>query len=187
MRSTFLAIFFFLIVNSSFGQIIGFKPKQKNNFDFSLTKKKDTKTAVILSSILPGSGQFYNGKLYKIPIIYTLGSFTVYEYLQINSQYHMYYNDELLLQDTNFTDTSLLKSGITDINTLAQKISETDRKRQYFAVGTFLVWTLNVIDAYIDAEFSDFDVSEDLTLSIRPTYKIIAQKPFYGLSLNLYF
>lgn len=183
-----ILIFLFVvtITNSLSSQVINrFLVNYTDIYHFNKDKKpRNPKTAVWLSTILPGAGQVYNGKFWKVPFIYGAGYLTFTQYQKNNSDYKNYYHDHLILDDSNSTEQLLM--GITDVNILYQKLSESGRKRSLFLLGTVLVWTLNIVDAYVDAELSNFDVSKDLAFNIHPKIDYLNNKPFAALCVKLY-
>jgi len=121
--------------------------------------------AAIMSACLPGLGQIYNHKVWKVPIIYAaLGGLT-YGFIQNNKQYNYYRKNLIALNDgdssTNNT-TPLTQHGL-----VAQKNSYR-RYRDLCIIGGVVVYVLNIIDANVDAHLRTFDVSDDLSLRIKP-------------------
>lgn len=149
-------------------------------------KIKNPKLAIALSSVVPGAGQVYNGKFWKAPIFYA-GFYTSYYFFnQFNISYNVYRNDILLVQNST-TGNVITISGETDINVLEDRYNEYRRKRDLAFLGGVLVWGLNIIDAYIDAELSNFDVSEDLSFRIKPSINYFATyNPNLSLTVQFY-
>ncbi|MFI5142302.1 MAG: DUF5683 domain-containing protein, partial [Bacteroidia bacterium] len=88
---------------------------------------------------------------------------------------------------SNIQIPSNLYLNVTDLNT--QK-AVYDKYRDFSAVGILIIYALNVIDASIDGHFKTFDVSDNLSLSIKPKTFFIVQNPKSigaGLSLSLTF
>lgn len=155
-----------------------------------------TKRAAIWSAVIPGAGQIYNEIGYrripqkkhrawwKVPIIYGgLGACGYYFYQ--NNKLSALLKQEYLFRQDNPT-ASYLDERFID-HTEAQLITDFDfysKRRDYLIVGFIGVWGLNVIEAYVDAHFVTFDVSEDLSLSWAPSY-IGGRYP--GLSLQMNF
>ena len=127
----------------------------------SLDKVKEKSTLpVYFSTILPGAGQIYNGKWWKVPIIYGALGFSSYMYLNLDYQYHVLLQD-LITRQNGFSYTI---SGITDIATLKSTKDQFRNWRDLTGIGIGVIWILNIIDAYVDAEFTNFDVSPVLSL-----------------------
>lgn len=153
-----------------------------------IAKKHKPRTAVWLSAILPGLGQAYNKKYWKIPIVYAgFGglSYAVYytatNYQQARKAYR------LQVDDDPFTKGEY--KGYSDPETL--KAQRDFHKRNLTISGICMaVWySLNLIDAAVDAHLFDFNMSDDLALHWEPTmvnpYPLQPMAMSYGLKLNL--
>lgn len=135
--------------------------------------------AVWLAAVFPGAGQIYNRKYWKLPIIY--GGFAGCAYaLNWNNQMYSDYSQAYLdIMDNNPNTNSFvdfLPSG-TDVNgRLDFYKKQFKRKKDFYrrnrdlSIFCFIgVYLLSIIDAYVDAELSDFDISKDLGLKIEPS------------------
>lgn len=144
------------------------------------TWKPDVKRALWLSIVLPGAGQIYNRKYWKLPIIY--GGFLgcIYAMTWNNQMYHDYAQAYVDIMDNDPSTQSYnqflhLGTKIDDSNKERyQELfkSRKDRFRRWrdLSVFSFIgVYVLSIIDAYVDASLSDFDISRDLSLHIQPT------------------
>ncbi len=138
------------------------------------------KRAMWLAMVLPGAGQIYNRKYWKLPIFYGgfLGCFYAMEWN--NQMYADYSKAYLDLMDDDpatqsYNDFMHLGAAITDANKSMYEQRFKRRKdyyRRYRDLSFFCiigVYALSIIDAYVDAQLSAFDISEDLTLRVRPT------------------
>ncbi len=139
----------------------------------SLSKKKSPKRAALFSAVLPGAGQAYNGKYWKVPIVYSALGTAAFLYQYNNKQYHKFLTGYQQRIDTSLTETIFSEDIATDV--LLEYKNSTRRNRDLSVVIFLAVYGLNIIDATVDAELSDFDVSDDLSLKISP--EII---PLYG-------
>ena len=144
------------------------------------TWRPDTKRAMWLALVLPGAGQIYNRKYWKLPIIY--GGFVgcAYAITWNNQMYHDYsqaYMD--IMDDAPNTQSynQFLHLGATIDASNIERYKEIFRKRKdkyrrWRDMGTFVmigIYAFSVIDAYVDASLSEFDISDDLTLRVEPT------------------
>ena len=139
--------------------------------------------AAFYSAILPGLGQAYNKKYWKIPLVYGAIGTSLYFYIDNNKKYHNYrdaykrrlegYNDD----DYQFLDDSRLIAG--------QKFYQRNRDLSALFVVGFYV--LNIIDANVDAALIQFNVNE--RLSVRPEIypADVTFKPNVGLTFNYHF
>ena len=154
--------------------------------------------AVLYSAVCPGLGQAYNRKYWKIPIVY--GAFMGLSYGIIwNHQYFKDYKNgyvDFLQGIPNQTWQNLIVEGKeTDPAHLAwvrkvlkQKRDRYRRWRDMCIIGMAGVYALNIIDAFVDAQLIDFDISEDLSLNVSPSIMHTSDiGNSYGLHFQLHF
>lgn len=126
--------------------------------------------------VFPGGGQIYNRKYWKLPIFY--GGFTgcAYALSWNNTMYKDYAQAYRDLKDNNPNTNSYLEllppnSNIDKGRLESLLKNRKDRFRRYrdLSVIAFIgVYVLSIIDAYVDAELSNFDISPDLSMRIEP-------------------
>ncbi len=126
------------------------KPKDPVTKKFRM--RKSPTTAVLLSAVLPGAGQFYNESYWKVPIIGGLVGYFGYEYFRNNNLYKDYRDDYAASQ------TELNPDGDFTLKTLREFYRD---QRDDFVWYFLIVYVINMVDAYVDAHLFDFDVSED--------------------------
>jgi hypothetical protein len=141
--------------------------------------KHSVKKATLLSAVLPGAGQIYNKKYWKLPIIY--GAFAGLGYLiAFNNKEYRNYEDALVARlddDPNTVDTEYTdKYTDENLRTLSDYYHS---NRDLSIVVTVLVYALNIIDAHVDAHMYTFDVSDDLSMRVEPT---LVPKTYMGFS-----
>lgn len=127
------------------------------------------KKAAWMSTALPGLGQAYNRKFWKIPIVYGLGGYTVYAALANNSFYKLY-RDAYRLRTDGDPLTLDTYPDETDF-TLQQRRDEFRRDRDYFWILTGVVYVLNIVDAAVDAHLFYFNVSDKLSMQFLPPHQ----------------
>lgn len=165
--------------------------------------KPDPIRALWLSLIFPGAGQIYNRKYWKLPIVY--GGFLGCAYaLTWNNQmlrdYSQAYLDIMDSDPNTKSYEKMLPIGY-DISGREEQFKEIFKnKKNYFRkyrdmsiFAFFAVYAIAAIDAYVDAELSSFDISEDLTLrvtpavistrSIAPSHQQMSLQPEQGLGV----
>lgn len=138
------------------------------------------KRAMWLAVVLPGAGQIYNRKYWKLPIVY--GGFLgcIYAWRWNNQMYSDYSQAYMDIMDNDPTTNSFnqflhLGVTVTDANkTQYQNLfkKRKDYYRKYRDLSIFCligVYALSIIDAYVDASLSQFDISKDLSLKIEPS------------------
>ncbi len=141
--------------------------------------------ATIMSACLPGLGQIYNHKYWKAPVIYAalggLGYWGV-----TNQKKYRYYSDNLRYandDDLNTTNATLYNND----QLIAQKRYYRKFRDMSIMLGA-LVYAINIIDANVDAHLRTFDVSDDLSLQLKPYSNFdYNNKLQAGLSLKLKF
>lgn len=140
----------------------------------SIRKAFNPKKATIRSLILPGWGQAYNKKYWKIPIVYGAlgisGSVFFYNlsnYRDIRFAYAAKYKASLTPPDS--TDYRKIKSYLLrfDLNSLRNYRDEFRQNIDYSVLVFFLLWGVNVADATVDAHLKTFDVAPDLSLRFK--------------------
>ena len=147
----------------------------KKEIDQKIWVPNPTK-ATWLALVIPGGGQIYNRKYWKLPIFY--GGFAGCAYaLTWNSKmykdYSTAYKDAMNgnMQSSSITD--LLPPGYkiseTQLKELLRKRKDTYRRYRDLSIFAFIgVYRLSVIDAYVDAELSNFDITPDLSMKVEP-------------------
>jgi len=144
------------------------------------TWKPNPQRALWLAMVLPGAGQIYNRKYWKLPIFYGGFMGCIYALSWNNMMYKDYSQAYLDLMDTDESTNSynkFLHLGVTITKDNEERYKEIfkgrkDKYRRWRDMSIFVmigVYALSVIDAYVDAELSEFDISKDLSLEVRPT------------------
>ena len=154
--------------------------QQKEAIDKWSTWRPNPKRALWLALVIPGGGQIYNRKYWKLPIVY--GGFIgcLYAMNWNNTMYKDYSQAFIDLSDNDpgtqsYNQFLHLGVQITPANEDRYKDifkKRRDKFRRWRDLSFFVlvgVYALSVIDAYVDAELSEFDISDDLSLRIEPT------------------
>ncbi|MEL5893878.1 DUF5683 domain-containing protein [Bacteroides sp. GD17] len=133
--------------------------------------------ATWLALVIPGGGQIYNRKYWKLPIFY--GGFAGCAYAltwngKMYKDYAAAYKDavngnfesssitDLLPPNYNYTESQLTE--------ILRKRKDTYRRYRDLSIFAFIgVYLLSVVDAYVDAELSNFDITPDLSMKVEPT------------------
>ena len=143
--------------------------------------------AAFYSAILPGLGQAYNGKYWKIPLVYAGIGTGVYFYINNNKEWNRYrdaYKNRLAGRKDEFTvdgDERISDDGLIR----AQEFYRRNKEISILVIAGFYV--LNIIDANVNAHLQQFNVSEDLSLKPNMEFDDFTGKSNYGLSLNFRF
>ncbi|MDP4186917.1 MAG: DUF5683 domain-containing protein [Bacteroidota bacterium] len=144
--------------------------------------------ASLMSAILPGLGQAYNKKYWKIPILYG-GIGTLIYYIRLNNrEYNKYENSYIALTNP--------QPGYSDAFNGTKSSDELKFYKEYYRRWRDLSWiilsgtyVLNIIDATVDAHFFNFEISDDLSLKISPSILPIPNMatPSLGITCSINF
>ena len=151
----------------------------------SLPKHSPAK-ATIMSLAVPGLGQAYNKKYWKIPVVYALIGTPLYFALKQRESFEDFKDAYI----TRNVDMQVDKyDGVYTNQQLLSLIDYHRKNRDLFFVLTGVAYALNVVDAAVDAHLYYFDVSDDLAGNIRPTFQYSAfdRQPVPSLTLSLKF
>jgi len=145
--------------------------------------------AAFYSAVVPGLGQAYNKKYWKIPLIYAGMATGVYFYIQNDKDYDRF-RDAYKRRLAGFTDDEFYGDGenpIISTDRLIDAQKSAQRNKDLSIVVTLVFYLVNIIDANVDAHLRQYNVSEDL--SIQPNFEIntINAQANYGLSLKYNF
>lgn len=154
-------------------------PVKKQKRDWK-TWRPDPKKALWLAIVIPGAGQIYNRKYWKLPIVY--GGFVgcAYAMRWNNMMYKDYSQAYIDLTDNDPNTKSYerfqqFSNRITQANIQRYQELFKNRKnrfRRWRDLSFFVmcgVYAISIIDAYVDASLSEFDISDDLTMRVAPT------------------
>ena len=156
------------------------------------TKKKHSpRLAAIRSAIIPGWGQVYNKRIWKVPIVYTAIGIPAYLFFDNKKWYDRTKYAYAVASSPNPSQDSIdkvhkrLKFFVENkqATALVNYRNEFRRKMDYSILFFLLFWSLNIVDATVDAHLRDFDVSPDLSLKFKP----MLNNNNYGVGLVLTF
>ncbi len=144
---------------------------------------KNPRKAVILSAILPGAGQVYNNKTWKVPIIYG-GLATDIYFIGFNNRRYEVFKEALNGFDNG--DTSQFPN--LNREALVRNVNYWRRNRDLTFLLLGVIYALNMVDANVDAHLSGFEISDDLALDVEPHFESFAgNNNSLGISFKLNF
>lgn len=163
--------------------------------EVAVKKKKEKKTipyeplaparAAFYSAVLPGLGQAYTKKYWKIPIVYGALGTGVYFYLQNNNQYkdlRDVYKARLAGENPeNLEFSNLSEDQLIDLQRRFRRDAE------LALLVTAGLYILNIVDANVTAHLQQYNISDDLSLRPKMNFNDLNAKPNYGLSLSYSF
>jgi hypothetical protein len=155
--------------------------KQKSDTSKVTTFKPDPVKVVWMGAIIPGYGQIMNRKYWKLPIVY--GGFLgcAYAISSNGSRYQTYKNAYRDIIDTDPTTNSFIDilpagrtvesmGGIASYAATLKTGQENYRRyRDLSIIATVAYYAITLVDAYVDAQLYDFDISPDLSMRFQPT------------------
>jgi hypothetical protein len=173
-----------LIVKDTTGKIIARSKVHKRGIlgswrDSTGNRSFEPRKAAIYSAILPGLGQFYNKKYWKVPLAWAAVGIPIYTYFDNKLFYNRLryalsvveigagnpgYDDAL--ESVHSSLLSLVKNG--QKQSLLNYRNEFRKNMDYSILFTLLFWGLNVIDATVDAHLKGFTVNDNLSMQIKP-------------------
>jgi Family of unknown function (DUF5683) len=144
-------------------------------------KRHDPRKATIRSAMIPGWGQIYNHKYWKLPIVYAAVGIPAYTYFWNRSLYHQYQQaisiiDTYAQQGISPVPDSVIARlpsyvgylvSYGDENSLRTYRNEYRKDEDYSILFFLLFWGLNVVDATVDAHLMYFDVSDQLSMHLQ--------------------
>lgn len=208
MRSVLLFVFLFLLCGGSFAQVSSADSTLLVQADTLSRKEKRAlrkqqqqinplapSKAAFYSAVLPGLGQIYNKRYWKVPIVYAALGTGVYAYTYNDDLYDRF-RSAFKRRRAGFTDDEfydLNNSGIVpgspDLSDQALQDAQEryQRDRDLALLITVALYALNIIDANVDAHLKQFNVDDDLSLDIRPylEQQPVSTNPNYGLAFTL--
>lgn len=150
------------------------------------------RTAALRSAILPGLGQIYNRKYWKVPIVYgALGTtalvfrFNVKGYNRIRFAYNILFAKDTARYKAVDADLQpyITYNALGDLRLLRNEY----RKNIDYSVLVFMLfWALNIVDATVDAHLKGFDVTSDLSMKIKPDLNSGLRMPGVSLAFDLH-
>lgn len=183
------------VIRDSAGNEIQVIPTTPNKKVDSVLRVHSPRKAAIRSAILPGLGQAYNKKYWKIPIVYgALGTSAYvfvdnlqwYRRLRFAARVAAERDQTIFINDLNEVHPRLRTfAERRETSYLQYQRNEFRRYIDYSVVAFVLLWGLNVVDATVDAHLKSFDVSPDLSFRIKSGYSELGNT--HGVSLVLAF
>ncbi|MGJ3235078.1 DUF5683 domain-containing protein [Marivirga sp.] len=158
--------------------------------DIETFQSQDTthspRLAALYSAIVPGMGQFYNEKYWKIPIVYALGVLAASQIKSNHQNYLLFRNVSFILEDLNPENDSEVQdyTNILTAENIQRRYDRYKRDRDYWIILAGLFYVLNIVDATVDAHLREFNINQDLSLNIQPS---IQRSPYSNMHAGLSF
>ena len=199
----FKNIIFLLLVFVScnlYGQGLEIDTTQITEIQVDTIQPHSPKKATLYSAILPGLGQAYNKKYWKIPLIYA-GFGTIGYFIGWNNGFYSTYkqaysdltdkdpntNSYLDIEASQYYDLENPTDSLNFKTGLSKQSEYYRRNRDLLIISMIGFYGLNIIDASVDAHLFDFDISEDLTLNWQPAVRTFENQLVYGINCTFKF
>jgi hypothetical protein len=130
----------------------------------SYAKRFDPRKALLYSAVLPGSGQVYNKKYWKLPLVYGGFGLLIYS-VNFYQQAYVRYKNELFIKIND--PNAIAPSGLAK-DQLRSVVDQARRQRDYYLVLTGLMYILQMVDAHVDAHLKEFDLNPKLQAHFEP-------------------
>ena len=202
MRLITLVLFFVLFSGKLFADGIDSLVQIKKDTVVPVKKpyKIIPRQATLKSLMIPGWGQYYNRQYWKLPLVagafVTLGMIANYNHVRYKKYREYYYVVSPHPDDPTYKPPTTVpvpyEDGVTrdlDVNQLKRINDGFRRNRDFTYIGMALAWALNVVDANVSAHLKTFDVSDDLSLRVKPImdFDPLSQGLVSGLTLSFNF
>ncbi len=127
--------------------------------------------AVLFAAILPGLGQAYNGKYWKIPIVYGGIMAVGYGIAVQNDRLSVFQQAKLAKETGAENENPLVGTRVEryDLPTIESNLERDQRDRDFMMIIMAGVYALSIADAIVDAHLKEFEVNEDLSLRMKPS------------------
>ncbi len=159
-------------------------PGANESLETTNKRNYNPNTAALLSTVLPGSGQFYNRSYWKIPLVY--GGLLTFGYLAYwNNEQAQAFQDELDYRNANNNEKNDPSLEIYSNSSLENGRDQSTRYRDMNIILGVLWYGLNIMDAYVDAHLKEFEVSDNLAIGINPEMYSNGTRMQPGLSIGL--
>lgn len=134
--------------------------------------------AALMSAAFPGMGQLYNKKYWKLPIVYGGFAYFISTIIFYDQQYNRFRRNLLYASDNN-PDTSIdpeFERLRDPVQTLLRERDRAVRERDFHVILLLLFYGVQIADAAVDAHLKGFDVSDNLSLQVRPQFKFVSSE-----------
>ena len=153
--------------------------------------------AAFYSAVLPGLGQIYNKKYWKVPIVYGAIGGSIYAYTWNNESYQRF-RTAFKRRQAGFTDDEFydingdnLPNDPPDLDSgdLENQQERYQRDRDLWLVVSIALYALNIVDANVTAHLKQFNIDDDLSFDFQPFLDLnqVTNDPTYGMALTIKF
>ena len=145
------------------------------------------KKAAIMSAIIPGLGQIYNEKYWKVGVIYVGAGFLTYYFKRNVDSLRSYQAAYTARIDTSSATIDTKYTNLSNSSVLSNRNFHR-RQRDIALLGFFGLYALQIIDANVDAHLREFEINKDLSMKITPSFSgLVSATPHVGLNIKFKF
>ena len=195
MKNSWFYIFLFIVGTPAFAQVsdtLKTSTEKVLVVQDTLSKKKAVNPlapskAAFYSAVLPGLGQVYNKRYWKIPIIYAGMASGIYFYIQNDKDYNRF-RDAYKRRLAGYTDDEFWGEGTSPLvsnDRLIDAQRRAKRNKDMSIVVSVVFYLLNIVDANVDAHLQQFNVNEDLSVQPVFNFNTVTAGATYGLTFKL--
>ena len=139
----------------------------------SYASRYDPRKALLYAAVVPGLGQVYNKKYWKLPLVYG-GFFGIGYAINFYQENYKKYKVQLFYNLNNgFAEDSAVDPDDPNqytTGTLRTVVDKTRRERDFWVIMMGAMYILQIVDAHVDAHLKEFDVNPTLKVSIKPSF-----------------
>lgn len=133
----------------------------------SYAKRYNPRKALLLAAVIPGLGQIYNKKYWKLPLVYG-GFYIIADGMDYYNNIYTRYKGQLFANLENNRDVSPVSPFYTTAQ-LRRIVDRARRERDFMVVLMGGMYILQMIDAHVDSHLKEFDLNPNLHVSLEPT------------------
>jgi hypothetical protein len=182
----FISTFLFNSVLYAQNELTNKKPLNRQQSDSGIYNPRK---AIVHSAIIPGWGQITNKKYWKVPLVYGALGTTAYLFFRNIRQYNDAKNAYKLAIDNDPLNDYLIKQPYFSVKDQPERIrvfrNQVRQNVDYCVLLFIAFWGLNVADAAVDAHLKTFDVSENLSLHIKPGHSQLSNTNGISLIMSI--
>lgn len=189
MRYSFFILFFIIISlgNSFFAQKkVRVDSLISDTINIQLPKKHSPTKATLFSTFLPGLGQVYNKKYWKVPIVFAAIGTPLYFAISNNRDFKHFKEAYLFRIDDDPNTIDEYVDRLSEAG-LRANMDFHQRTRDLMYIFTGVFYVLNIVDAAVDAHLFNFPKNDKLSFNLQPTIKLTANNKYSsGFKLVIY-
>jgi hypothetical protein len=136
----------------------------------SYATRYDPRKALLFAAAVPGLGQAYNKKYWKLPLVY--GGFVAIGWrITVYNNFYKRYRGELFYNLSHGLSANTARHPESQIETsqLRRLVDRSRRERDFWVIMMGAMYVLQIVDAHVDAHLKEFDLNPNLKVSFRPT------------------